>query len=244
MHHPARPPLDPRVLHWGRRILDPLRRYHGYRAVGLENIPREGPAIVAVSHSLATYDGFLLGLAVIDGTGRTMVGLGDDLIFKIPGLGSLAEMSSLRPANPENARALLAEGHLLGVAPGGMRESLRPSTERYAVRWQKRRGFVRLALETGTPIILAACPAADDIYEVFESPVTKIAYRHLKVPVPIARGLGPTPLPRPVRLTHHIGEPIVPPALDPENREAQVEALHTRVVAEMEALMERGRAEG
>jgi aminopeptidase N len=40
----------------------------------------------------------------------------------------------------------LREGHVLGVAPGGMWESLRPRDERRQSRWEGRKGFVRLAL--------------------------------------------------------------------------------------------------
>ena len=112
-------------------LMEALRRYHRHQVKGLDHIPDEGPAILAVHHSLATYDAFLFGHAVIRQTGRTLTGLGDDKLFAFPGIRRASSSVGLLPATPENGRQLLREGHLLGVAPGGMREALRPSTERH-----------------------------------------------------------------------------------------------------------------
>lgn len=229
----------PAAVRLFRRALEPLRRYHRYRAEGLENIPREGGALVAVHHSFATYDGFLLGTAIYDATGRLPTALGDDLLFRIPLVARACRESGIHPASPAEGERLLREGHLVCVAPGGMREALRPSEERYQVKWDRRKGFVRLALRAGVPIVPAACPAADEIFRVYESRITKLAYRRLKVPVPIARGVGPTAFPRPVRLVHHVGPPLFPPAWDPEREDEQVDALHTRAVDAMTELLRR-----
>ena len=113
--------------------------------------------------------------------------------------------------SPTNAKELLEKGELVAVAPGGMREALRPSSERYQILWEKRKGFARLAIKTGAPIVLAICPKADDLYEVYPSRLTKWAYQTFKVPVFLARGLGPSPIPRPVKLAHFVSKPIYPP---------------------------------
>jgi 1-acyl-sn-glycerol-3-phosphate acyltransferase len=119
-----------------------------------------------------------------------------------------------------------------------MRESLRPTSERYQIRWEGRLGFARLAVKAQVPVLLAACPAADDIYEVYDNPITPEVYRRFKWPLPLARGLGPTPLPRPVKLTHVIGRPMPPPQRSSEEiDEADVRAYHARLVQEMNRLM-------
>jgi 1-acyl-sn-glycerol-3-phosphate acyltransferase len=222
-----------------RATLEPLRRYHRYRAEGLENVPRTGGALIAVHHSFATYDGLLLGTSIYDATGRLPTALGDDLLFRIPWLARACRNSGIHPASPAEGERLLRDGHLLFVAPGGMREALRPSNQRYQVKWDRRKGFARLALRAGVPIIPAACPASDDVFRVYESRVTKIAYRRLKIPVPLVRGVGPTALPRPVRLVHYIGTPIVPPVWDPDREDAQVDTLHAAATAAMIALLAR-----
>ncbi len=233
------PPINARTVQWARRLFEPLAHYHRFRAEGLDPFPRTGPCLLVVHHSLATYDGFLLGGSVWDTTGRLPRGLGDDRIFQIPGLGELARRVGILPASPQAGEQILRAGEVLAVAPGGMWESLRPRGERRRSRWEGRRGFARLALRTGSPIVMAACPAADDIFTVYASRLTDGVYRHWHLPLPFVRGLGPTLAPRPVRLTAYFSPPLVPPAWDPEHEEAQVTQLHAVASARMAELLAR-----
>lgn len=237
--NPKLPPPNPRVIQRVRRVLEPLADYHRFRAEGLENFPRSGPVLLVVHHSLATYDGFFAGAAVWDATGRLPRGLGDDRIFQVPGLRHLAAQVGIEPASPEAGERLLRAGEVLGVAPGGMWESLRPREERRRSRWESRRGFVRLALRNGAPIVLAACPAADDIYTVYRSRLTDAIYRRFHWPLPIARGRGPTLLPRPVPLVAWFSDPLHPPLYDPGHEDAQVDALHAAARERMAELLTR-----
>ncbi len=229
----------PAVLRRARRVLRPLQRYHRHRVTGLENIPATGPVLLVVHHSLATYDAFMFGLALVEATGRTIRGLGDDMIFKTPGVSDMMRAIGVVPASPAAGMEVLAAGELLGVAPGGMWESLRPSTQRYQTRWETRTGFARLALRAGATVVAVACPRADELYTVYPSRLTDLVYKRLKAPLPIARGLGPTALPRPVQLTHYVSPPIHPPAHDPAREDDQLLWLRDQVEAAMEALLQR-----
>ena len=229
--------ISPEVMDGWVRLLAPLRRYHRHAVEGLGNIPAEGPALLIMHHSLATYDGFLFALNLYETTGRIPTALGDDLIFRTPRLKKLAWDSGIRPASPKAGYALLKEGRLMFVSPGGMWESLRPSGEARSLRWDGRYGFCRLALRAQVPLVMIACPAADDIYTVKKSAITDRLYKHFRVPFPIARGVGFTPIPRPVRLTHHVAAPIVPPAHDPADEDAQIQALRQRCEAVMMELL-------
>lgn len=226
-------------VHRARRWIAPLRRYHRHQVFGLEHVPVHGPALLVINHSCATYDAFMLGIEVAVHNGRVPRGLGDDMIFRTPVIDELATTAGIQPASPENGAALLGAGNLVFVAPGGMREALRPSTERYRVRWTKRRGFVRLAYEAQVPVVLIGCPAADDLLTVYESRLTKLAYFHMRAPLPIIRGVGPTLLPRPVQLIHHIAAPLQPPAPEPDRAEAQIAAFHAECVQVMAELLRR-----
>jgi 1-acyl-sn-glycerol-3-phosphate acyltransferase len=185
--------------------------FHDYRVIGLEHIPTEGPALIVFTHSLATYDIFLLGATLFLEKKRLIVSLADRLIFKTPLLADAARFMSAVPGDPTVARQLLDEGRLLGVAPGGMREALRPSTHRYTLDWKNRTGFAKLALEAKVPVVLAACPRADDLYDVFDNAATRFIYERFRFPLPLIRGRGL--LPRKVPLVHMVSEPITPPAL-------------------------------
>jgi len=219
-----------------RPLVERIQRYHRHEVVGLERLPREGPVLLAMNHSLATYDAALLGKEIID-WGRVPSILGDDLIFKTPGLRRWARALGIVPASPRYGEELLQRGRLVLVAPGGMREALRPSDERYHVRWDRRKGFIRLALRTQSPIVLAACPDADRLYHVYESGVTKWLYHDFRVPVPLIRGWGPSLIPRPVRLVHLLSEPIPMEPVDETRFEQQVDDIHSTVVRRMTDLM-------
>lgn len=230
---------DPAVYARAVRVMRPLQAYHRHHVAGLDHVPRTGRLLLVVHHTFATYDAFLLGLALTEYTGRIMRGLGDDLIFKTPFVRDLGWNVGIVPASPGAGTRLLEAENMVGVAPGGMWEALRGKQERYRVRWGQRRGFVRLALRTGAPIVLAACRTGDDLYSVYDNRLTRGIYRRWHLPAPLVRGWGPTLLPRPVRLTHHLSAPIAVPAHDPAREAEQVEALFESCRSAMEALLHR-----
>jgi 1-acyl-sn-glycerol-3-phosphate acyltransferase len=214
-----------------------LRAYHRHEAFGLENVPRSGPGIVVCNHALATYDSWLLAIPVGEECGREMTGLGAELTFKIPVVRDFFADFTV-PGTRENAEKLLREGELLLTFPGGVREMLRGSAEKYRVHWRGRLGFVRLSLATGAPILLTACPRADDIFTVYRNPITELVYSRLRAPLPLFRGLGPTLLPRPVKLWHLISEPIFPDVAPDQWTERDLHAHHERLEARMNRLLQ------
>lgn len=231
--HEGLPPYAETVA---RLFLGPLRAYHRYHTEGLHNVPSTGAAMLVMHHSLATYDGFLLARDIVEQRGRLPQGLGDDNLFKVPGLRALCYDLGIHPARPETGRQILAEGGLLMLAPGGTREALRPSSQRCRPLWHDRFGFVRLALEMQVPVLVAGCPAADCIYTVYESRLTRWTYETTRWPLPVARGVGPTALPRPVRVTGYIGRPLRPPEAAPDDDEA-VRAFHGELTRAMTELL-------
>ena len=221
-----------------KKILQIFRIYHRYEVVGMDKFPSDGGVLLVTNHSLATYDGFLLGLEILDKKKRLSRGLGDDLLFKIPFIKDWSMDLGIVPASMLNAKKLLKEGEVLGVAPGGMREALRPSKERYQLKWHRRKGFIRLAIEMQVPIVLAACPSSDRIFKVYESFLTAFAYNKFKIPLPLFKGYGLSYFPRPVKLTHYLSGPIYPPEVS-TNIDEHVESFHRLIVKEMEILMQR-----
>ncbi len=215
-----------------------VRAYHHHTALGLDKLP-EGGMILAANHSLASYDIALLMAAIYEYSNRIPRALIDRLFFKVPGLGAIMESLGSREGSQENAVNLLKSGEIIVIAPGGMREALRPSREKYKVMWSRRKGFARLSIESGVPIVLAACPAADDIYDIAPSHVTAWAYKTLKVPLFFAKGFGYSPIPKPVLLTHLVSEPLYPPKKSdsPEEMTKRVNEFHARIAKRMDELM-------
>lgn len=221
-----------------------LARYHKSRVIGAEHVPLEGGVVVVGTHSLASYELFIICHFSEEAIGRRTYIIGDDLMFRIPGIGPTLREIGFVPGNREDALRRLSEGALLGIAPGGMRESLRPSTERYRYDWSNRRGFAAIAMKSGVPVVPTVCPSADEIYTVHDSPLTRWAYRHLKMPMPLFHGRWLTPMPRPIELIHWIGEPIYPDVPKDRVTDADVDRFHGRIMASIGDLVRQARAAG
>ena len=99
-----------------------------------------------------------------------------------------------------------------------------------------------LVVKTPTPIMLAACPSADDIYSVADTQITPWMYDQYHLPLPLFRGLGPTIMPRPVKLIHVLSEPIFNDTPPDEVTEEHVKAHHAYLVERMRELMASARA--
>ena len=228
-------------------VLDKLQARHSYQVHGIEHIP-EGRCLIVVNHSLATYDVMLLMLTIFERLGRLPRGLGDRRLFQLPGLSQLVSSLGGVLASQGGGERLLEDGLLVVVAPGGMKEALRTKEQRYQVRWEDRKGFARLAVRTGAPLVMAACPKADDLYDVVDSDLTRRVYDQFRLPLPLFRGVGPGGLiPRPVHLSHTLSEPIYPPAVDTDEGtifDSAVDKLHGACTDVMTELLRSGVSTG
>jgi 1-acyl-sn-glycerol-3-phosphate acyltransferase len=94
------------------------------RRIGLENIPRDGPVLLASNH-ISWFDGFFLA-ASLPRRGTALVNIG---VFSMPVVGFLARRCGLIPvpysgpkaqrAAIETCRQALDEGRVLGIFPEG-----------------------------------------------------------------------------------------------------------------------------
>jgi 1-acyl-sn-glycerol-3-phosphate acyltransferase len=159
----ARPadPFDARDPEYIRATLPALGLWSDlyFRAEvhGLHHIPREGPVFLVGNHSGGTLiaDTFVFAHAFYSrfGPERRFHQLAHDLVFKAPGIRALVSRYGTVPASRENMRRALDRGAALLVYPGGDSESYRPSWESSSVEFDGRSGFVRMALEQGTPVV-------------------------------------------------------------------------------------------
>ncbi|MFZ5478083.1 MAG: lysophospholipid acyltransferase family protein [Myxococcota bacterium] len=213
---------------------------------GLENVPREGPAMLVGNHTLyGVLDVPFLMLELWERHGIRLVGLGDHQHFRVPLWRDFLAAFGAVDGTPENASRLLDAGAHLLVFPGGAWEVFKRKGQAYQLSWRKRTGFARLALRHGVPVVPVSAVGADETWrilldadELLATPpgrvLRRLGLREDLVP-PISRGLGPTLLPRPERYYFRAGEPIVPaPGESPEALRARVEAA---VIAGIDALL-------
>ena len=141
-----------------RRTLPVLRRtmgtYFRGEVRGLENIP-DGPSLLVGNHSGGTLiaDTFVFAYEFYAhfGPDRRFHQLAHDVAARLPGLG-IRQYGTVA-ASHDNARKAFRKGAPVLVYPGGDYESFRPSWQTDDVDFGGRKGFVRLALEEGVPIV-------------------------------------------------------------------------------------------
>src|SRR5438067_478745 len=123
---------------------------------GLGNIPESGPVLLVGNHSGGNMTPdtvvFTLAFNTYFGVERPFYQLAHNLVVSFPQLSFLRKFGTVA-ASPENSAKALEAGAALLVYPGGDQEVHRPSWEGNRVDFDRRKGFVRLALEHDVPIV-------------------------------------------------------------------------------------------
>uniref|UniRef100_A0A452HWQ7 Phospholipid/glycerol acyltransferase domain-containing protein n=1 Tax=Gopherus agassizii TaxID=38772 RepID=A0A452HWQ7_9SAUR len=137
----------------------------------IEKIP-EGPGFIVYYHGATSVDYHFFVCNLYIQTGRVSYSVVDHGLRMIPGLQLYLKLLPAVYGGREQCVEILKKGNLLGVAPGGARESFF-SDENYGILWGNRKGFAQVAID---------------------AKVTKIAIealrdRHQKLPGNILRAL-------------------------------------------------------
>lgn len=145
---------DPEHIARTLPVLHPLlSAYFRSEVRGIENVPATGPALLVGNHSGGTMivDTFLFTFAFYlhFGPERRFHQLAHDIAARIPGLRRFGTLV----ASHENAHRAFGVGAPVLVYPGGDVETFRPSWHSDRIEFAGRKGFVRLALDEGVPIV-------------------------------------------------------------------------------------------
>lgn len=183
------------------------RHYFRVKAFGVENIPKRGRGMLVGNHSGGVaLDGVMVGTSTMleMDPPRLTQGMAEKFINQVPLLSTLASRTGNFTGLPEHAVRLLEDERLLLVFPEGARGTAKLYQQRYSLV-DFGTGFMRLALKTRTPIIPfgflgggSAIPTVANLYQLG---------RLVGVPyLPVTPYLLPLPLP--VQLEVHYGEPM------------------------------------
>src|SRR5204863_2318019 len=139
---------------------------------GWENIP-EPPVLLIGIHSGAPFvwDAWTVGVQWWRhfGAERPLHGTAHDALMAFPGIGWYFRKMGVLPAAPDSITGALAEGRDVALWPGGEVDSLRPWTKRDEAVLAGRMGFVRLAIQTGVPIVPVSTVGGPDAMPVIFS---------------------------------------------------------------------------
>jgi len=229
---------DPAFLDKLIPYFDLLENYFRYEVVGIDNIPKDKRCLVVMNHGIIPYHGFLLSKKLIEEREIYPRGLGAGFLFDIPYVRDFFLKGGAVNANPKNAAQLLKQDNCVFLAPGGIYEGLicQPGMKR--IPWERRTGFVRVALEAGAPIIPTFCSGINDAYynSTFLLKLRIKILEATRFSIPLFLGLGLLPLP--VKMVHFVGEPIPAKKKKGETMEQAIKRVHGMVMEAMKEMAE------
>lgn len=189
--------------------------YHDYFRVetaGIERIPQGRVLLIANHGGQIAFDGFIIGAAVLleSEPPRVVRGMVERWFPRIPFISTLFMRCGQMVGDERNCRDLLEDDQCVLVFPEGVRGSGKLYSERYRLQ-RFGTGFVRLALETKTPIVPVAVIGCEETYPAVHN--LKAAAALLGAPyfpiTPFFPLLGPLgALPLPTKVTIRFGEPL------------------------------------
>jgi 1-acyl-sn-glycerol-3-phosphate acyltransferase len=133
-----------------------VRPYFRAEVRGLGRIP-PGAALYVGNHNggLVNMEAYVFGAAVYRARGLDDVpfGLGHEIAISLPVLNQLVGPMGVVRASHDTAHRLFARGSKVLVYPGSDLDAMRPFRHRGRVVFGGRRGYVRLALREGVPVV-------------------------------------------------------------------------------------------
>lgn len=188
-----------RTLALGGRLCD---RYFRTRSHGIDNVPREGPAILVANHGGALpIDAALVVLDVDRATGRIVRPIADRFVPSLPLISTWFARTGAVVGSHGNVARLLARGELIAIWPEGAAGIAKPVRERYQMRtWQV--GHAELAIRHRAPIVPVAILGAEEAWPVLGRLRGFRRFGAPFLPVPAV------PFPLPLRHEIYYGAPI------------------------------------
>jgi 1-acyl-sn-glycerol-3-phosphate acyltransferase len=234
--------LDPETAKYAVAAAAFLHRvYFRTESKGLENLP-QGRALLIANHSgQLPVDGLLIGASLFleAEPPRIVRSMVEKWTQTLPYIGTFFQRVGQVVGVPENARRLLQHGEVILVFPEGARGVAKPFWQRYELT-EFGLGFMRLALETNTPIVPIAVVGGEEQY-INVGNIDRLA-KLLRMPVfpVVPQWLLPGGLlPLPVKYHLTFGEPLRFTG-DPDDEDAVIERKVAVVRRTIQTMVHRG----
>ncbi|MEC9390850.1 MAG: lysophospholipid acyltransferase family protein [Myxococcota bacterium] len=236
--------MHPSFVALGEVVLAPLYdKYFRVRSWGHENIPSQGPAVLAANHSgNIPIDGMMLWLDVLRHTQPPRVArpIADHFVPSLPYLGTFFARGGMVGGSRGNARTLLNSGEMLMIFPEGVPGIVKPWSKRYQLQ-KFREGHAELAIRHQAPIVpIGVVGGEEQLPALFSSRRIGKLFGLPIMPVPAV------PIPLPVRYHLYYGEPIpVHEEFKPEHADdpQAVKEVAARVQEAVQRLVHQGLSE-
>ena len=206
------------------------RHYFRVQTDGWHHLPAQGSVLLVGSHNggLAAPDMFMFMYDWFRqfGTERLAYGLMHPTVWKVsPPIARQAVEVGAVVAHPKMAIAALHKGASVLVYPGGAEDVFRPYALRHQIHFAGRKGFIKLALREGVPIVPVISHGAHETFRVLGDCYEQVRQLHeagmpwllgidpvvfpIYLGLPWGIGIGPLPhIPLPVPIHTRICAPI------------------------------------
>ena len=191
-----------------------LLRYHRFSVTGLDHVLDDGAKLIAGYHGRGLpMDLAMVGYEIYRRKGYFPHAVMHRRLWQIPVVRDVVDGWGAVPSEVPKLAEAIARGESFLVAPGGTREAFRRFDVRYQVNFGRRRGYLRMALQHGLPIVPVASWGVDDRYlglvdghalaDRLGMPSDSLIWLGIGL-----GGVFPLALPFPVRIHTVIGAPI------------------------------------
>ena len=239
--------FDPETVKYAAVPIEVLyRHYFRVLTYGIENVPN-GRALLVSNHSgQLPFDGMMIGASLVFDRDppRVVRSMVEKFVPRLPFLSVFFARVGQVVGTPDNCRRLLERDEAILVFPEGARGISKTFDRRYQLE-RFGSGFMRLALETKTPIVPIGVVGAEEqapafynaksLAKLFNAPAFPVTPTF-----PLLGPLGLAPLPTRYRI--YFGAPLQFDG-DGDEEDAFIEERVEKVREAIASLLERGLAE-
>lgn len=243
--HPEMAKWDPVFTELVINAVTPVvRRWFRPEVRGLESFPSTGGALLVSNHSggILTPDWNVLAPALYGrfGYDRPLYTLAHYGVFFTPFRAALGRLGVIHASRQNAAEALRADGVVL-VFPGGDYDAFRPTLKQNVIDFGGRTGYVRIAMETGVPIVPAVSIGGQET-QLFITRgnwlAKQLGLKRIRMEIlPVAVGFPfgvtlffPANMPFPAKIVYQVLEPIDVAARFGKNADVDEVDAHVRSV--------------
>ena len=221
LQQPARQ-FDPEFMRKLVPKMETFARYFDAEVRGMERVPKS-PVLLIGNHSGGTITPDTSAVYAAwyrtRGFDDPLMGLAFDAIFGVPGWRELMRKIGQMPASMDNAEVALRDGCSVLLYPGGVYEVFRPWKDRNRIAFNGRKGFIRLALRAGVPVVpvvghgghetTVVLSRGERLAKLFSADKVRMDGAPVMFQVPWGVSLPMLPgVPLPARITVEVCEPL------------------------------------
>lgn len=112
----------------------------------MENIPEDEPVLFIYYHGAVPIDLYYFIAKIVLLKSKVVHTVVDNFLLKVPGFAIICDVMKLIPGTIQTCAAILQEGNMLAISPGGVFEA-QFGDSYYQLLWKKRMGFAKVALD-------------------------------------------------------------------------------------------------